>query len=665
MKSISPFKVAYLSFIVPLLIFTSPKIFAQAESLSERITCIAEELAADETDPDEATDYVERLQELVEDPVKINSSDENEISRLFFLSGFQVKALADYPDASGKILSIYEIASIPGFDNEIALMMIPFITLENKSPASSYSTKLRNVSITNLSIKPLINDSSSLGSQWRVLSKYKFTAGTFSGGFTGEKDPGEKFLSGTPPLPDFFSAYLSYNGKGIIRKIIIGDYSARFGQGINLNTGIRTGLSLTSQGYMSARDEIKPYTSTNENNYLRGIAAELSFKSIAIYLFYSKNYSDATLGSFSGTSKDYIENFYTSGLHNTSSLLQKKDAISDLLYGINLSYNFKNLKIGMAFSEDRLSLPVIESADNPEKVINFEGDKNNLYTIYYNSIIKRIFLYGDFSVNKFSEYAFVQGISLRPSDRLTVNFLYRKYSAGFVSFHGKGPGRGSSTGNEEGILGNFIFEAAKHLFISGGCDIWKFPWLRYRCAAPSYGMKQEVSARFLVSEKLTIDASFNYRLSVINNPATGGIPKQGEIISRTIKGAFRYSLIDNLTIGTRLDYKIVPTSGSRGMLMLQDINYTFRQFPVTIWLRYCLFDTDDYDSRIYAYENDLLYSFSIPAFSGEGSRTYLMAKWKISNIAEMRIKYGITSLNTGTSTFENKEELKMQFRLRF
>jgi hypothetical protein len=665
MKSISPFKVAYLSFIVPLLIFTSPKIFAQAESLSERITSIAEELAADDADPEEVADYVERLKELAENPVKINSSDENEISRLFFLSGFQVKALADYPDASGTILSVYEIASIPGFDNETASMMIPFISLEITTPASSFSPKLRSVSITNFSIKPGKDDTISLGSQWRILSKYKFTAGTFSGGFTTEKDPGEKFLSGTPSLPDFLSAYLSYNSKGILRKIIIGDYSARFGQGINLNSGIRTGLPLTSQAYMSARDEIKPYTSSNENNYLRGIAAELSFKNIGLYLFYSKKYLDATLGSFSGTSKDYIENFYTSGLHNTPTLLQKKAAISDLLYGINLSYNFKNLKIGMAFSEDRLSLPLRETADDPEKVFNFEGDKNNLYTVYYNSIIKRIFLYGDFSLNKFSEYAFVQGISLRPSDRLTINSLYRKYSAGFVSFHGKGPGRNSSTGNEEGILGNFTFEAAKHLFISGGCDIWKFPWLKYRCSSPSYGIRQEITARYLVSEKLTTDVSFVYRLTMINKQASEGIPKQGEIITRTVKGVFRYSLNDNLTIGTRLDYKIVRNSGSRGILMLQDINYTFRQFPVTFWLRYCLFDTDDYDSRIYTYENDLLYSFSIPAFSGKGSRTYLMAKWELNKIAEMRIKYGITSLNNSRSTFENKEEIKMQFRIRF
>ncbi len=647
------------------LLILSVNTYSQEIAILEKIITIAEDLAADDSDPEEVSEYIERLRELAENPVKVNSSDSAEISRLFFLSDFQLKALADYLHSSGKIVSVYEIPNIPGFDNEITAMIIPFITLDNTLSTNSNSAKLRNVSITNFSIKPGNNDTSSLGSSWRILSKYKFTAGSFSGGFTVEKDPGEKFLCGSPPLPDFFSAHISYSGKGIIRKIILGDYSARFGQGTNLNTGIRPGLSLTAPGFMSARNEIKPYTSTNENNFLRGAAADLIFKKFEIYLFYSKNSSDATLGTFSGSSNDYIENLYTSGLHNTLSLLQKKDAISDLLYGINLSYSFKNLNAGLALSENRLSLPVINAAGNPETILNFEGNKNNLYTIYYNSLIKKILLYGEFSVNESHKYAFVQGLSFRPSDRLTVNFLFRKYSSGFKSFHGKGPGRSSSTGNEKGLLGNFTFEAAKHLFISGGCDIWEFPWLRYRCSAPSYGMKQEVTARFLASDKLTIDASYIYMLSMVNNPSATGIPKQAEIVSRTCKGTLRYSLMENLTIITRLDYKIVHSSGSRGMLMLQDINYSFMNVPVTLWFRYCLFDTDDYDSRIYTYENDLLYSFSIPAFSGEGSRSYLMLKWKISNIAELRFKYGITSLNTGRNAFENKEEFKMQLRLWF
>lgn len=637
----------------------------QSEKLSEIIISVAEELAADDSDPEAAVTYIERLYELAENPVKINSAGENEISRLFFLSDFQAKALADYAHSSGRIISVYELVTIPGFDKETAEMMIPFITLDSKTTVNSDSVHWRNTSITNLSIRSGNDDTTSLGSPWKILTKYKFTAGGFSGGFTVEKDPGEKFFSANPPLPDFLSANLTYNGSGLIRRLIVGDYSARFGQGTNINTGIRTGLSLTAPGYMSASDEIKPYTSTDENNFFRGVAAEFSYENLGLTLFYSKNYSDATLGSLSGSSKDYIENFYLAGIHNTSSLLQKKDAIYELAYGINLSYNFNNVRVGFTWSGDRFSLPVKMTGNDPVDIFDFEGDRNNLYTFSYNGLIKRILLYGEFSTNEYKKYAIIQGLSFRPSDRLTINFLFRNYSAGYISFHGKGPGGGSASGNEQGILGNFTFEAAKHLFISGGCDIQKFQWLKYRCSSPSSAMRQEIRVRFTPTETLTIDASYNNRFSMVDNTEANGIPEQKQIITKSIKGSVRYSPYENLTLGTRIDYKVVDPSGSKGMLLLQDMVYRFRQLPVTLWFRYCIFQTDDWDSRLYTYENDLLYSFSIPALSGEGSRSYIMAKWEVSDIAELRVKYGLTSLiESGTSTKNNKE-LKIQFKIQF
>jgi hypothetical protein len=666
-KSYSP--LLRFSFVSILLIFlftiTPVNVHGQSEKLSEIIIDIAEELAADDSDPEAVSTYIERLYELSENPVKLNSSGEKEISRLFFLSDFQVKALADYAHSSGRIISVFELVTIPGFDKETAEMMIPFITLDNKVNINSDSVRWRNTSITNLSIKSGNDDTTSLGSPLKILTKYKFTAGGFSGGFTVEKDPGEKFFSADSHLPDFLSANIAYNGSGMIRRLIVGDYSARFGQGTNINTGIRTGLSLTAPGYMSARDEIKPYTSTDENNFFRGVAAEFSIKNLAVSLFYSGNYIDATLGLSSGSSKDYIDNFYVAGIHNTSSLLLKKDVVYELVYGINLSYNFNNVRIGLAWSEDRFSLPVNPTGQAPEDIFDFEGDRNNLYTVYYSSLIKRILLYGEFSTNEYKKYAFVQGLSFRPSDRLTINFLFRNYNAGYTSYRGKGPGSGSATGNEQGILGNFIFEAAKHLFISGGCDIQYFPWLKYRCSAPSSGMRQEIRVRFLATEKLTIDASYNYRLSMVDNTENTGIPEQKKIITNSLKGSVRYSLYDNLTLGTRFDYKVADPSGSRGMLLLQDMNYRFRQLPVTIWFRYCVFNTDTWDSRLYTYENDLLYSFSIPALSGEGSRSYIMAKWEIRDIAEIRLKYSITSLAENSTTFQERDEIKLQLKVWF
>ncbi len=105
--------------IIAFILFPSGS-FSQEENISEIIASIAEELADDETDTEAAELYTERLYDLIEKPVRINSAEESELSRLFFLTDFQVKALADYIHSSGRIYSIYEIASIPGFDPDLA-----------------------------------------------------------------------------------------------------------------------------------------------------------------------------------------------------------------------------------------------------------------------------------------------------------------------------------------------------------------------------------------------------------------------------------------------------------------------------------------------------------------------------------------------------------------
>jgi len=648
-----------------IVLFITDVIFSQEEKLPDIIISIAEELAADDSDPEAATIFIERLSDLAEDPVRINSSDESELSRLFFLSDFQIKAIADYIHSTGRIVSVYELANIPGFDKESVKMIIPFITLENITLQSPDPARMRNSIITNLTLRSGSADTSNLGSPWKILSKYKFAAGSFSGGITTEKDAGERFLSGNPPLPDFLSGHLAFIGRGLIRKIIIGDFGAHFGQGTNLNTGIRTGVSLTTTGYMSGRDEFRPYTSTDENNFFRGAAAEFLVRNLGFSIFFSRNRSDATVGSSAEIPNNYIENLYLAGLHNTPSLLRRKDTFSETSYGLNLYYNFKNTRVSVLWSHSSFSIPVQINSNNPEDLYDFTGDRNDLFTLNYSSLIKRMLLFGEFTLNNNSYAAFVQGISFRPDDRLSINLLYRNYSSGFTSFHGKGPGSSSVNRNETGIMGNFTFEAAKHLFISAGCDIQKFPWLRYSSDAPSYGKKEEIRLKYLPTEKLTIEVVYTYRETMINNSDNGGVRKQQTLACKSLKGVVRYNIIDNMTLITRVDYKIVNPSGSKGMLLLQDINYRFKIIPVSCWLRFCTFNTDDWDSRLYTYENDLLYSFSIPALSGKGSRAYLMAGWKPGSRTEVRAKYGITSKEEIPGGVRNSEDLKIQFRIRF
>jgi len=594
---------------------------------------------------------------LVENPVKINSADEPEISRLFFLTDFQVKALADHVNSTDGIVSVYEIASIPGFDRHTAEMISPFIDLtisENKAPSPA---RFHNNLLSNLILKPGESDTNYIGSSIKSLTKYRFSAGRYSGAFTTEKDAGEKFL-------DFFSGNIVFTGKGVLRKIIAGDYSARFGQGLNVNTGMRTGLLLTSQGYPASRNEIRPYTSTGENNFFRGIAAQLSFRKTEIAFWFSHNKIDAAIKSSADSSSLFAENFYEAGLHNTSSLIKKKDAVSETSFGTNVLLGFRNFKAGLCYSESRFSKPVMPDITDPVNLFSFRGQVNRTFSAHCSTIIKRILLSGEIAMNDLKSYAFVQSATLRPSDRLSINFLYRDYSPRFESFHGSGPGSGPSASNEKGILGNFFFEAAKHLFVSAGCDLSKSPWLRYGVSYPAYSRRTELKLNYNPLENIDLLLTYNIRYKLTDSDDHSGIPGIEESSSQWVKGQIKYRFNDMLTLTTRADYRIAEPTGSAGMLFLQDIMLTFNKIPVSLWARYCIFNTDDWESRIYTYENDLLQSFSIPALSGKGTRSYIMVKWEIGKMAELRVRYSVTALESGNNTVE-KDELKFQIRLWF
>ena len=58
-----------------------------------------------------------------------------------------------------------------------------------------------------------------------------------------------------------------------------------------------------------------------------------------------------------------------------------------------------------------------------------------------------------------------------------------------------------------------------------------------------------------------------------------------------------------------------------------------------------------------------LYTFSIPALYGSGSRFYIMAGWKIAGKAELRFKYGILSESDPPGVFSNTEEFRLQLKL--
>jgi hypothetical protein len=650
-------------FLILIILLIPILINSQEKSLSETITSVAEELAEEENDPSSAATYAELLSDLADDPVSINTGDENEIGRLFFLTSFQVKVLSDYVITNGEVVSIYEIASIPGFDRQTASLIAPFISLKTLANDKPILKRPRQSILTNFILRPGQHEPGWPGSPVRSLVKYKIEAGSIAAGFTAEKDPGEKFLDGSPPAPDFLSGYLSYKGTGIIKRIVIGDFSARFGQGTGLNTGVNTVYSLTAPGNLSGRDELKPYTSTDENAFLRGVAITASLKRFSFSLFHSASRIDATIDTSELDGTLSARSLYKTGYHNSPSSVLKKNTVTETLTGADISFDSKNLRSGLLWTLNSFSIPFLPEKNSGEDLYKFGGTRNMVTSFYFNYLLKRFMIAGEISSSGVKEYAFIQNIAFRPSDRLNINILYRNYSPGFTSFHGRGPGQ-SPVCNEQSITGSFSFEAARGLFISAGSENRSYPWLRYGVSAPSSAMRHELRLKYIPADRLIFESSYQFRNTQAEGDVLWGIPYLDEEKSRSVRIQARYALGENITLVTRSDYRHASPSGQRGFLILQDIIYNMGRLPFSIWYRFCIFNTGGFDSGIYTWENDLLSSFNIPVLYGRGSRSYIMAGWKAGSFADIRIKYWMSSQEINGIT-ENADELRIQVRLRF
>ena len=85
------------------------------------------------------------------------------------------------------------------------------------------------------------------------------------------------------------------------------------------------------------------------------------------------------------------------------------------------------------------------------------------------------------------------------------------------------------------------------------------------------------------------------------------------------------------------------------------------------------FYTDDYDSRIYASEKGLLYTFYTPSYYGKGFRYSAHVRYDMNKTFMFLVKFGQTvyrnrkTIGSGNDLIEGnkKTDLQMQFHIKF
>ncbi len=655
------------------------------------------------------TDLTEDLRYLRENPLNLNFADESDLRKLIFLNDLQVFSLLIYRETYGNFVTIYELQSVEGFDPETIRKILPYVYVSSEKPKEVLSLKKalkyghneiitryqrtlqQQEGYTPVSDSELFESPNSryLGSQDKIYLRYGFNyRNKVRFGITAEKDAGEAFfknqvndsirkLVGSKLKNgfDFYSAHFSIRDYGVLKALTVGDYQLEFGQGLTLWSGIAYGKSADAVSVKRFGRGVRPSTSANENLFFRGAAATIGIHKIRFTTFYSSHKVDANIEYSDTLAEDaYIQSLQETGLHRTVNELQNKNAIHISAFGGNVSVRKNRFQLGATAFYSKLDKELMNTGEL-YKQFYFTGKENINAGIDYSFLLRSITFFGEVSASRNGALAQLHGLIASLHPQLFISVLYRNYQKDYQNFFSNAFGEASDNYNENGLYAGLRFLIYRKWVLTAYTDNFRFPWLKYRTDAPSSGNEQLVQLENNFSGNVFM--YFRFRGENKQQNASGE-PQMMDVLTTIRKSSYRfyieYGISPSLLLKNRLEY-LVYKEGSyyrgTGFLIYQDVVWKAPSDKFSLAFRYAIFDTDSYDERLYAYENDVLYSFSVPAYYDKGSRIYLVADYRLTEKISLQARYAATffsnqkTIGSGLDEINgsNKSEVKVQVRI--
>jgi len=583
--------------------------------------------------------YTDQISELYNSPVDINKTDFKELILLNILSEPQALEITEYRNQNGPIMSVYELQILPSIDKRTYDKILPFIKVKKhtrkitklkESNTSGYSL-LRSSKSFNIK-----NNNSYIGNSTNLLFKAKIQRNnSFRFGITLEKDTYEPLFFKKEPIL-FYSGFIQYKtDSGPIRNIIIGDYKIQFGQGLMLSGGFNQGKGVEPiNTIFNSKNVALPYSSTLENNFMRGLYVTLAKRKVSYSFFLSGLSNHARLNELN---PNYYISINNSGLFRTVKEIATKNTLFEKSMGSMISLNqSQKLKIGFAIMNINRTLK--HSPDlNSYNQFKINKQNNLSSSLSFQSTFSNTTLFGEFVVNSGFHKAGIIGIIQSFKPKLDFSLVYRNYEKSYHSSFANALSESSEIANESGLYLGMKFYINQNHQILFYYDIFKFPWLKYQLDMPGSG--DEFSIRY--KGELTENTSLTIGLKSEKKTSTS---QDGRNINveNAENSKFLIALIHKpkkvFETKSTINFNKTKIAGheSSGFGISQDVKLNLGNTKLTF--RYALIDSRSFDSRIYMYENDVLYASSFPFYYGIGKVAYLVAKQKIFKGFDLWIK---------------------------
>jgi hypothetical protein len=301
----------------------------------------------------------------------------------------------------------------------------------------------------------------------------------------------------------------------------------------------------------------------------------------------------------------------------------------------------------------------------------FNGKQNYVYSSNFSFSWQNFVVFGEGAQSQSGGIGTIGGFVASLSNTIDLALSLRHYDRDFHTFYGNAISENSRVMNENGTYWGIQVKPNNYHKLNAYFDKFSFPWLKYRTEAPSGGYEYLIRYTYSPTKYLSAYTQMRQQskpISISNSNLNYLI----EQIKRNYLFNIEYNVTPKLWLKTKIQTSILKESErTKGIAIIQDVN--FELWKLKFHTRIALFDTDNFDNAQYVYENDVLYAFSIPSYSGTGTRAYVMVRYDILKDASMWVRYarftyrdrneigsGLEKIDGNTST-----QIKMMVRIKF
>jgi hypothetical protein len=229
--------------------------------------------------------------------------------------------------------------------------------------------------------------------------------------------------------------------------------------------------------------------------------------------------------------------------------------------------------------------------------------------------------------------------------------------------------------NEQGLYTGASMRLSRKWVLNAYLDLYQSAWLRYLTDGPSHGSDLLGELQYNPSKVAQFYLRYRYENKQKNQPGNLSVTDYLSMQSRsTCRLHAQYKISMDLSAKSRVEVANYcdELSGKRsGTILFQDLGWSTPKRRLALTLRVAYFTVDDYNARVYAMENDVLYQSTVTLYQNSGTRYYLVARYRVSRRIEFWLKFSetvysnIKTIGSGLEQVNGNRlsDLRLQFRI--